>query len=135
MILRKLRSLSSAAAGEWERVCRQCTEGLSRYGVQGWLTSFWGPSPKRLVLVPNPTDPPQCGFGPSTTGEAFCIVGPPAVVPEWVLGGDAPDQVLHVLQQGRATLQPAPPLPAPEAPKNQLPSGTKRLYQDVHRDP
>jgi hypothetical protein len=67
-------------AGEWERVCRQCSDCLTRYGVAEWLASFWGPSPKRLVLVPNPTDPPQCGFGPSTTREAFSIVGPPAVL-------------------------------------------------------
>jgi hypothetical protein len=76
-------------AGEWERVCRQCSDCLTRYGVAEWLASFWGPSPKRLVLVPNPTDPPQCGFGPSTTREAFSIVGPPAVLK------DAPQGAPH----------------------------------------
>jgi len=30
-------------AEEWERACRQCTESLSRYHVQDWLASFWGP--------------------------------------------------------------------------------------------
>ena len=76
----KLPQLWLDTAEEWDRVCRQCTECLSRYHVQDWLASFWGPSPKRLVLAPNPTDPPQCGFGPSTPREAFSIVGPPAVL-------------------------------------------------------
>jgi Domain of unknown function (DUF4932) len=76
----KLPQFWRTTAGEWEGVCWQCSDSLARYGVQDWLASFWGPSPKRLVLVPNPTDPPQCGFGPSTTREAFSIVGPPAVL-------------------------------------------------------
>ena len=85
----KLPQFWRTTAGEWKRVCRQCTEGLTRYRVQEWLTSFWGPSPKRLVLVPNPTDPPQCGFGPSTTKEAFSIVGPPAVLKDAPQGSPA----------------------------------------------
>jgi hypothetical protein len=64
---------------EWERVGRQCAESLARYDVSAWLASFWGPSPKRLVMVPNPTDPPTFGFGPTNAHEAFSIIGPPNV--------------------------------------------------------
>ena len=67
---------------EWTRVAEQCRAALIRYDVEGWMLSFWGPPTKRLVLVPNPTDPPTFGFGPSNRTEALCIVGPPAVPKE-----------------------------------------------------
>ena len=64
---------------EWAQVRDQCRAALGRYDVENWMDSFWGRSPKRLVLVPNPTDPPTFGFGPSNRTEALCIIGPPAV--------------------------------------------------------
>jgi hypothetical protein len=81
----RLVELWASTQAEWKQVGEQCRRGLERYDVEGWMESFWGAAPKRLVLVPNPTDPPSFGFGPSNRGEAFCIIGPPTVprsVPE-----------------------------------------------------
>jgi hypothetical protein len=74
-----LDELWRSLAAEWETVHQQCRRGLDRYRVEEWMASFWGVMPKRLLLVPNPTDPPCFGFGPSNNEEAICIAGPPAV--------------------------------------------------------
>lgn len=74
-----LDELWRSLAAEWETVHQQCRRGLDRYRVEERMASFWGPMPKRLLLVPSPTDPPSFGFGPSNKEEAICIAGPPAV--------------------------------------------------------
>ena len=75
----KLLQLWESVAPQRAAVAQQCREALRRYRVEEWLASFWGAPPRRLVLVPNPTDPPDFGFGPSSAAGAFAIVGPPAV--------------------------------------------------------
>ncbi len=64
---------------DWDRICRQCREGLDAHSVEDWMASFWGPPAKRMALVPNPTDPPGFGFGPTNRTDAFCLLGPPTV--------------------------------------------------------
>ena len=68
-----------ATREEWQTVCEQVRAALDRYHVEHWMESFWGPPPKPLLVVPNPTDPPTFGFAPSNRREAFCIIGPLAV--------------------------------------------------------
>lgn len=81
---------------EWTRVAEQCRAALIRYDVEGWMIAFWGPPTKRLVLVPNPTDPPTFGFGPSNRTEALCIVGPPAVPKETPDGRPKHSSITHM---------------------------------------
>jgi hypothetical protein len=86
-----LDELWRSLAAEWETVHRQCRRALDRYRVEEWMASFWGPTSKRLLLVPNPTDPPGFGFGPNNVDEAICIAGPPNV------SRDAPEEQLEEL--------------------------------------
>ena len=74
-----LAGLWDALGSESSWIYQQCRAALERWRVEEWMLSFWGPSPKRLVFVPNPTDPPTFGFGPSNRQESFAILGPPAV--------------------------------------------------------
>ncbi len=64
---------------DWTAICDQCHLGLESRRVEDWMLSFWGPPSKRMTLIPNPTDPPAFGFGPTNRAEAFYLLGPPAV--------------------------------------------------------
>jgi hypothetical protein len=66
---------------EWEQVKQQVHGALATGTVEAWVHSFWGPAPKQLVVVPNPTDPATFGFAPSNEHEAFCLIGPQTVPP------------------------------------------------------
>lgn len=81
----RLASVWAELQPQWEQVCAEVREALEASGTAAWLHSFWGPAPKRLSLIPNPTDPATFGFAPSNDEEAFCLVGPnsvPSSVPE-----------------------------------------------------
>jgi hypothetical protein len=76
-----LQHLWKADRAEWERVLGQVRALLDARDVGPWLVSFWGPPPKQLVVVPNPTDPATFGFYPQNRDQAFAVIGPPAVRP------------------------------------------------------
>jgi hypothetical protein len=81
----RLADVWSELQPQWDRVCTQVRQALEDSKAAEWLRSFWGPAPKRLRVVPNPTDPATFGFAPSNDEEAFCLVGPNSVrwsVPE-----------------------------------------------------
>jgi len=80
-----LASMWEELHSQLEQVCAEVREALETSNVAGWLHSFWGPAPKRLHLLPNPTDPATFGFAASNEDEAFCLAGPNSVpwsVPE-----------------------------------------------------
>jgi len=75
----KLAELWQALEPEWTAIYEQCRSGLESHRVEDWLLSFWGTPTRRMMLVPNPTDPPTFGFGLTNSTEAFYLLGPPAV--------------------------------------------------------
>ncbi|MBN1461675.1 MAG: DUF4932 domain-containing protein [Armatimonadetes bacterium] len=71
----RLASVWTELQPQWEQVCAEVREALETSDAAGWLHSFWGPAPKRLHLLPNPTDPATFGFAASNEEDAFCLMG------------------------------------------------------------
>lgn len=72
----KLTAVWETTSADWETVRRQVQQVVDECAIDAWQESFWGATPKQLVVAPNPTDPPYFGFAADNEREAFCIIGP-----------------------------------------------------------
>lgn len=63
----------------WADVITECEEILAEAGLESFLTRLFGGNDLRLVLLPNPLDPPTFGFGSRAGRSAYAIIGPPLV--------------------------------------------------------
>ena len=74
-----LPALWERTAEAWAEVVADCEGLLAEAEIESFLTRLYGETDLRLVLLPNPLDPPTFGFGPRVGESAYSIVGPPQV--------------------------------------------------------